>query len=77
MSTQTLRVCIFTGSEDFDNMSIHSSSIRYNFLSKRSNLMQKNQKVRETDLLVSTFRLGAWVARGMMSRSLSLLDLAG
>jgi hypothetical protein len=33
--------------------------------------------VREKDLLAGTFRLGAWVARGMMSRSLSLLDLAG
>jgi hypothetical protein len=44
MSTQTLRVCIFTGRENFDNMSIHSSSIRYNFLSKRSNLMQKIKK---------------------------------
>lgn len=29
------------GSEDFDNMSIDSSSSRYSFLSKRSNLMQK------------------------------------
>jgi hypothetical protein len=77
VSIQTLRVCIFMGSEDFDNMSIHSSSSRYNFLSKRSNLMQKIKKVREKDLLVGTFRLGAWVARGMMSRSLSLLDLVG
>jgi hypothetical protein len=28
-------------SEDFDNISIDSSSGRYNFISKRSNLMQK------------------------------------
>ncbi|KAG0519347.1 hypothetical protein BDA96_09G256500 [Sorghum bicolor] len=32
------------GSEDFDNISIDSSSSRYSFLSKRSNLMQKIKK---------------------------------
>jgi hypothetical protein len=44
VSTQTLRVCIFTGSKDFDNMSIYSCSSRYNFLRKGSNLMQKIKK---------------------------------
>ena len=32
------------GSEDFDNISIDSSSSRYSFLSKRSNMMQKIKK---------------------------------
>ncbi|KAG2617337.1 hypothetical protein PVAP13_3NG180218 [Panicum virgatum] len=32
------------GSEDFDNVSIDSSSSRYSFLSKKSNLMQKLKK---------------------------------